>query len=104
MFRVQNGEKSHEVKALEIIWQNFPHWGPTNTVHIDDLARNFVMNTQSGLQCTAYKRRRSRAKHDCELLELAAYLECIATEHDDFTRLDHTKWREHLEKVVRKRM
>eukprot|EP00512_Aurantiochytrium_limacinum_P005502 CAMPEP_0171514686 /NCGR_PEP_ID=MMETSP0959-20130129/2993_1 /TAXON_ID=87120 /ORGANISM="Aurantiochytrium limacinum, Strain ATCCMYA-1381" /LENGTH=351 /DNA_ID=CAMNT_0012053061 /DNA_START=143 /DNA_END=1195 /DNA_ORIENTATION=- len=96
MFKVtreRDGEtKRHEVKALELIWAKFPQWSAKNTVHIDDLARNFAMNPQSGLQCTAFKRRRSRSVNDRELLEIGAYLEHIAETEEDFSRLDHSKW------------
>mmetsp|Transcript_16476 Transcript_16476/g.28581 ORF Transcript_16476/g.28581 Transcript_16476/m.28581 type:complete len:345 (-) Transcript_16476:677-1711(-) len=107
MFKVtreyKGEERRHEVKALGIIWEKFTHWSSQNTVHIDDLARNFAMNPQSGLKCTAYKRRRSRAKDDCELLQIAAYLEVIAMNSSDFSKLDHSRWREYLDKHVAKR-
>lgn len=92
--------RRHEVKALELIWRKYPQWSPANTVHIDDLARNFAMNPASGLQCTCYKRKRSRARHDVELLQLAAYLEHIAEKHDDFTQLDHAKWEQRVEGLI----
>ncbi|GBG25193.1 Ubiquitin-like domain-containing CTD phosphatase 1 [Hondaea fermentalgiana] len=107
MFKVtreRDGEiKRHEVKALELIWSKFPQWSAKNTVHIDDLARNFALNPQSGLQCTCFKRRRSRAANDRELLEMAAYLEHIAENETDFSRLDHTRWRERLQKAIDRR-
>jgi len=34
----------HAVKPLQIIWNKFPIWGPHNTVHLDDLSRNFALN------------------------------------------------------------
>lgn len=37
----------HEVKPLEVIWSKFPELNPGNTIHIDDLARNFALNPQS---------------------------------------------------------
>lgn len=37
-------ERTHEVKALEIIWRKFPQWNQHNTLHVDDLSRNFALN------------------------------------------------------------
>ena len=39
------------VKPLEIIWAKCASlgWGPHNTVHVDDLERNFELNKQSGV-------------------------------------------------------
>jgi ubiquitin-like domain-containing CTD phosphatase 1 len=51
-----NGEISvqHHVKPLQIIWSKFPNqWNTRNTVHIDDLQRNFALNPQNGKFCTA---------------------------------------------------
>lgn len=68
-----NGQekRKHQVKALEIIWKRFPHhfgpreyaaslltrtsranstYAPDNTIHIDDLSRNFAMNPSCGLK------------------------------------------------------
>ena len=39
------------VKPLEVIWAKCASlgWGPHNTVHVDDLERNFEFNKQSGV-------------------------------------------------------
>jgi len=107
MFKVQRdykGEvKKHEVKALDIIWSKFPQWSAKNTVHIDDLARNFVLNPQSGLQCSCYKRKRRDASSDSELVEIAAYLELIGSQETDFTVLDHNNWRNYLQRAIDKK-
>jgi ubiquitin-like domain-containing CTD phosphatase 1 len=104
MFAVTSEHKGelrkHEVKALEIIWRKFPAWSAKNTVHVDDLSRNFALNPQSGLQCSPFKRKRSKAAADTELLEMAAYLESIAEACDDFSTLDHAKWRDYLRQRV----
>ena len=42
--------KTGKVKPLHLIWSKFPHlWGKHNTVHVDDLHRNFVLNKTSGI-------------------------------------------------------
>lgn len=71
-----NGNKvkktKHEVKALEIIWRRFPDlFGSHNTIHIDDLSRNFAMNCLSGLKIKPYKH---SPRPDTELPALRDYL------------------------------
>jgi len=34
----------HSVKALQIIWNHFPQFNATNTIHVDDLVINFLYN------------------------------------------------------------
>mgnify|MGYP003387344159 CR=1 FL=1 len=36
------------VKPLHIIWTHLPQWNKTNTIHIDDMDRNFILNKGSG--------------------------------------------------------
>jgi ubiquitin-like domain-containing CTD phosphatase 1 len=58
----------HEVKALEIIWRKFPlFYNQANTVHVDDLSRNFAMNPQSGIKVHAYRDSKNRGASDKEL-------------------------------------
>jgi len=59
---------THHVKPLQIIWKKFPRWSSKNTVHIDDLGRNFALNLSSGLKVSAYYRKKSSARRDAELL------------------------------------
>lgn len=43
-----------QVKALQIIWNKFPNYSAQNTIHVDDLGRNFLMNQGNGLRVKAY--------------------------------------------------
>ncbi len=53
MFNMENGK----VKPLHLIWSKYPqHWSKQNTIHVDDLARNFVLNKSSGLLIPPYNR------------------------------------------------
>jgi len=54
------------VKPIHIVWSKFPHlWNKTNTVHVDDMERNFVLNKQSGVMCTPfYRMGYTNAKND----------------------------------------
>lgn len=43
--------KVHEVKPLEFIWKKFPGvYTAENTVHVDDIGRNFVLNPRNGMK------------------------------------------------------
>jgi ubiquitin-like domain-containing CTD phosphatase 1 len=83
---------SHHVKPLQIIWSKFPAWGPHNTVHVDDLERNFALNLGSGIKCRAYFRKKSKSAQDCELLGLSRYLVQLAESGLDFEQVDFGEW------------
>ena len=82
----------HHVKPLQIIWSKFPRWGSHNTVHIDDLSRNFALNLGSGIKCTGYFRKKSKARRDTELLGLSKYLEQLAQAKVNFEDVDFDVW------------
>lgn len=82
----------HHVKPLQIIWSKFPRWGSQNTVHLDDLSRNFALNLSSGLKVKGYYRKKSKAHRDTELLGLSKYLEELATAKVDFDLTDFNSW------------
>lgn len=84
----------HHVKPLQLIWTKFPQWGSHNTVHVDDLSRNFALNFRSGLKCKAYFRKKSSARRDVELLGLGRYLELLALSGLGFDLVDHGDWEE----------
>ena len=82
---------THHVKPLQIIWSKFAdRWGSHNTVHLDDLSRNFALNLDSGLKCTAYHRKKNR--RDNELLGLARYLVQLAQAKVDFQKVNFANW------------
>lgn len=106
MFQIVSTNRSgknvmHHVKPLQIIWSKFPRWTKYNTVHLDDLARNFALNLGSGLKCTAYYRSKKKMKgrNDNELLGLGRFLELLAT-HDDvkrnFEAVDFQYWQDYV--------
>lgn len=102
MFQIQSwrGDQPfpHEVKALEIIWRKFPgRWTPANTIHIDDLSRNFALNPQSGLKISAFKNAPVTRHADRELFFLERYLTRIAEREQDFTKLKHRHWKRYCE-------
>ena len=136
MARKKDGEPvKHEVKALEIIWAKFPkfysaksrsclserlimstsHPAHADTIHVDDLSRNFAMNPQSvsfagwpqynlqaplnkilrkqGLKISAFKNAPASRATDRELFPLAKYLLQIS-QVEDFRTLNHKKWKQ----------
>ncbi|KAF8985556.1 hypothetical protein BGZ46_003562 [Entomortierella lignicola] len=84
----------HQVKALDIIWSKFPQYNARNTIHIDDLSRNFAMNPRSGLKIGAFKNGAISRHTDRELYHLARYLVDIS-KSNDFKEHDHKNWKNH---------
>ncbi|KAG6877732.1 hypothetical protein C0993_004549 [Termitomyces sp. T159_Od127] len=79
---------NHQVKSLQIIWNKFPQYDATNTIHVDDLSRNFALNPKEGLKIHAFKNAHTpEAIADQELKKLAKYLLHIHTA--DFRNLRH---------------
>ena len=78
------------VKPLQVLWGLYPQYSPQNTIMIDDIARNFAMNPQTGLRIRPY--RITRRATDKELRRITEYLRLIALQEPDFTKLDHSKW------------
>lgn len=81
----------HRVKPLQVIWNFNSNWTDSNTIHIDDLEKNFVFNPQCGFVCSKYDRK--DRKTDKELIQIASYLEYIAVEHPNFSLINHKEWR-----------
>ena len=86
-------EFKHAVKPLQLIWEKTKIWGAEDTVHVDDLSRNFALNPKSGIKCKAFHRAAPDAASDVELPLLAAYLAHIATSPKGCAGFDHAKWR-----------
>ena len=81
----------HRVKPLDLIWRRCSFWHQKNTLHIDDLERNFVLNPRNGLRCRPFHR--DYADNDNELSLLSRYLVTVSRS-SDFSELDHSNWRE----------
>lgn len=93
--RRDNTSVTHHVKPLQLIWSKFPDkWSSKNTVHIDDLGRNFALNLGSGIKISAYYRKKSSARRDAELLGLGRYLEDLAVSELDFDQVEFSFWQE----------
>lgn len=93
--RTGGKERTHEVKALEIIWRKFKNWNASNTIHVDDLSKNFALNPQSGLKIMPFKNANVSRQFDTELFKLSRYLELIACRETDFSKLKHKHWKKY---------
>eukprot|EP01054_Gregarina_sp_Poly1_P007906 Gregarina_sp_Poly_1__7905@NODE_44_length_17989_cov_118_013391_g38_i0_p3_GENE_NODE_44_length_17989_cov_118_013391_g38_i0NODE_44_length_17989_cov_118_013391_g38_i0_p3_ORF_typecomplete_len374_score31_10NIF/PF03031_18/3_1e26ubiquitin/PF00240_23/8_4e05UN_NPL4/PF11543_8/0_044_NODE_44_length_17989_cov_118_013391_g38_i01199213113 len=94
---VRKSKRDAEVKALQLIWdKKINNWGPSNTLHVDDLPRNFLLNPLNGIPVRPYTKDLHEA--DKELLLLAHYLQKVST-LDDVTTINHFRWK-HFTKTV----
>ncbi|GIL65800.1 hypothetical protein Vafri_19425 [Volvox africanus] len=93
-----------DCKPLQFIWDKFPEqYTPANTIMLDDLKRNYIMNPQQGLVIRPFRKAHLTRGSDRELLGLKSYLEAIAP-LDSLEELDHSRWERYLEKQQRKRL
>lgn len=61
MFR--SGPQNQYIKPLHIIWSKFPTlWSKVNTLHVDDLDRNFALNPTNGILVEAFYRQGREGK------------------------------------------
>lgn len=95
VYSVRDGKPyKHAVKALKIIWTHYPQYNATNTIHIDDLSRNFALNPGEGLKIAPFRDcHTTHAMQDQELPLLGLYLQFLANGVPDFTTVDHAQWR-----------
>ena len=81
-----------DCKPLGFIWAKFPgQYTEANTIMMDDLRRNYVMNPQNGLVIRPYKHAYRNRETDKELLYLTEYLQNIAL-LPSLSDLKHRKW------------
>jgi ubiquitin-like domain-containing CTD phosphatase 1 len=91
--KVRGKLKRHHVKPLEFVWQKFGHlWNAKNTIHIDDLSRNFAMNPNNGIKVSAF-RDCANNRDDTELLILTSYLNDVVAPATDIRKLDLRNWK-----------
>lgn len=87
-----------DVKPLPVIWEKYPTlYSQKNTIMFDDVSRNFLLNPYNGLKIRPFKRAHFTRATDRELFNLTQYLMMIAN-HDDFSKLDHRRWEDMLER------
>lgn len=92
---VRCGQRSVSAKPLQVLWENNRGFSAKNTIMIDDLPSNFMLNPQSGLVIKPYVDCKSTKSADNELLQILSYLRKIA-KVEDFKKLHHHFWRVHI--------
>lgn len=89
-----------DCKPLQFLWAKFPeHYNESNTIMIDDLRRNYVLNKQQGLVIRPFKRAHRTRHTDRELLQLSVYLKKIAF-LPSLATLNHKYWEKHIQKDI----
>ena len=82
-----------EVKPLGVIWQKFGEthgWSPKNTLFVDDIKRNYVMNERNGCRIRPFRNAHANRATDRELVRLGKYIKKLALTCDDFSTIqDH---------------
>lgn len=92
-----------DCKPLAFIWEKFAdYYNEDNTIMMDDLRRNYVMNPQNGLVIRAYKHAHIYRETDKELLYLTEYLERIANK-PTLSKLNHRKWMRFLQATAQEK-
>lgn len=88
----------YDAKPLAVIWGKFPDvYTESNTLMLDDLGRNFIMNPQHGLKIRPFRNAPLNRDSDIELKLIAEYLELIKDLHD-FSDLNHGEWEHYVRK------
>ncbi|KAI9168170.1 orotate phosphoribosyltransferase [Blastocladiella emersonii ATCC 22665] len=82
----------HQVKALAIIWAKLPQYSAKNTIHVDDLGRNFALNPHSGVKVSQWRRSPESVANDVEMRLLRRYLLHLC-KMPDLSASSHKNWR-----------
>ncbi|KAL0918948.1 hypothetical protein M5K25_010998 [Dendrobium thyrsiflorum] len=92
-----------DCKPLGLIWAHFPKfYSSMNTIMLDDLRRNFVMNPQNGLTVRPFRKAHLNRSSDQELAKLIQYLLAIS-ELPDLSSLNHRDWESYTEDSSKRR-
>lgn len=87
-----------DCKPLAFLWAKFPaFYNETNTIMLDDLRRNFIMNPQNGLVIRPYSKSHRNCHTDRELARLKRYLTLIGS-RESLSDLNHQRWESYLAK------
>lgn len=84
-------DKGILVKPLSLIWNKYKQYSSMNTIMVDDVSKNFILNQQSGLWIKPFNKSHVKKHKDRELLKISDYLEFIA-QVKNFQTLDHNEW------------
>eukprot|EP01055_Gregarina_sp_Pseudo9_P001665 Gregarina_sp_Pseudo_9__1664@NODE_211_length_3603_cov_39_818743_g196_i0_p1_GENE_NODE_211_length_3603_cov_39_818743_g196_i0NODE_211_length_3603_cov_39_818743_g196_i0_p1_ORF_typecomplete_len419_score53_01NIF/PF03031_18/4_8e03NIF/PF03031_18/2_5e26Blt1/PF12754_7/0_00041ubiquitin/PF00240_23/0_0056ubiquitin/PF00240_23/2_1e03_NODE_211_length_3603_cov_39_818743_g196_i010822338 len=95
----KKARREAEVKALQILWsKNINNWRSSNTLIVDDLPRNFMLNPLNGVPVRPYTKDLHAV--DKELLLLGHYLVQVASV-EDVTTMNHSQWKQYMKTTLR---
>lgn len=95
-FSIKRKTYFQDIKPLSLLWMKFPDiFTPENTIHIDDVEENFVLNPSNGLRIEPFREALLFRQTDRELFYLAQYLTIIA-DMPSFSSLNHNKWKDYI--------
>lgn len=87
-----------DCKPLQFLWSKFgEHYNKDNTIMLDDLRRNYIMNKQNGLVIYPFQKAYKNRATDRELVKLKYYFKVIA-KRKVLSDLNHKKWKEYIQK------
>ena len=81
-----------DCKPLQVLWNRYlEYYGEENTVMVDDLRRNFILNPQNGLVIHPFRKSVTSGQKDTKLLKMLLYFQKIS-QLESFKELDHDRW------------
>jgi len=89
-----------DIKPLAVIWAKYNQYHEENTIMLDDIRRNFLMNPKNGLKIRPFKNAHTSRESDDELIRISEYLMLIC-EMGSFADLNHKHWEKFVEKNKR---
>ncbi len=90
-----------DVKPLPVLWALLEgRYGPSNTIHVDDISRNFLLNPAQGLKIPPFKNAHQTRASDRVLWALGRYLINLVEVHgEDFSGVSHRGWEKRVAKL-----
>lgn len=90
-----------DCKPLQLLWSKFgEHYNSDNTIMLDDLRRNYIMNKQNGLVIRPFRKAYQNRATDRELVKIKYYLQLIA-QKESLSKLNHKVWESYTMKKLK---
>jgi ubiquitin-like domain-containing CTD phosphatase 1 len=85
-----------DCKPLAVLFHRYSeYYSPDQTVMLDDLRRNFILNPKQGLTVRPFRKATTQGKQDTEFESLMAYFRILGG-MESFDALDHNVWKRYL--------
>lgn len=89
-----------DCKPLQLLWAKFGEfYSSDNTIMLDDLRRNYIMNKQNGLVIRPFRKAYQNRATDRELFKIKYYLQLIAGK-ESLSKLNHKAWESYTMKKL----